>query len=335
DTSTEETNETASGTNTQSSETNSSSSSSSEVQGSGGTDSVSDQSDSAKEQGKEKQGQNPPDPELKPGDIRLQDGTIVRAGAERRHFEQARLFRTENIALKNDLNTANQRFNTLQEKYQTLESTIKQIGMENPQAVTQAVRLYNDLQTNPVQAVTNLLAELKAMGHSFDGIGGTVDTLAIQHMLNTRGQPPQDEPTPEQQFQAIQEEAARETTEFLRSFPDAKIHERMIANVIAAETESGREVDLRSVYFKLRQAAINNGFDWSQPLEPQIEARRNSIPSAPQQPSQNSRPIIQGRGGVGASNSVDHFDSFKSGSNETKDSVILAAMRDAGYNYTR
>jgi hypothetical protein len=99
--------------------------------------------------------------------------------------------------------------------------------------------------------------------------------------------------TPEQQLRAIQEEAARETQEFLTQFPDARLHEQMIARIIEAESEAGREVDLRTVYFKLRQSAINQGLDWSKPLEPQIEALKQQ--KQQQQQQQETLPLVSGR----------------------------------------
>lgn len=297
------------------------------VEGAVGKDSLSGKPDGGTQQGKEKQGQGAADPELKTGDIRLQDGTIVRAGAERRHYENARLFKQESTQLKNDLNTANQRYNTLQEKYSTLETTVKQIGMEDATQVASAVRLYKDLGSNPVQTVTKLLAELKAAGHTFDGIGGAVDTLAIQHALDARLPPANQGPTPEQLQRQAQEDGAREAQEFLTNFPDAMMHEDTIANIVQAEFAAGREPNLRDVYFKLRQSVIQHGLDWSQPLAPQIAARKAA-------PQPTPKPIVNGRGAVVEGHS-ENIDPFKSASGDTKDSIILAAMKEGGYNYAR
>lgn len=298
------------------------------LQGGAGKDSIVSTPNGGTQQGKEKQGQGTADPELKAGDIRLQDGSIVRAGAERRHYENARILKTETIDLKNQVNTATQKYNTLQEKYATLESTVKSIGFEDPQRVTAAVRLYKDLSADPVQTVTKLLAELKAKGHTFDGIGGAVDTLAIQSAIE--GLKPQQttQPTPQQIAQQAEEEAAQEATEFLTQFPDAKMHEDAISSILQAEYAAGREPQLREVYYKLRQSVVAQGFDWNSPLGPQIAARKTA------EANPNPKPLTQGRGTVVTQHS-DHIDPLKSGTAETKDSIILAAMADGGYTHTR
>lgn len=291
--------------------------------------------DGGQQQGKKPEGQNTGDPELKPGDIRLQDGTIVRAGAERRHYENARVLKTEVGVLKNDLNTANQRLQNLQGRYDTLESTVKAIGLEDAQSVSSAVRLYKDLASNPVQTMTKLLAELQAKGYSFEGIGGQVDSLAIQSLLDERLGPQnnQQQQTPEQLAQQAQEEAAQEALQFLQQFPDARIHEDAIAAILDNEFKQGRQPSLRQVYFQLRTNAVNSGFDWDKPLGPQILARQQQAQQQQQSPQQQQKPI-GGRPGVVEQHS-EHIDPLKSGNGDRTDDIILAAMAENGYNYKR
>lgn len=298
------------------------------LQGGNGADSIGSQVDSAKKPGTETKTAGAADTEVKAGDLKLPSGEIVRAGAERRHFENARLFKAENVDLKNQLNTSNQKYGTLETRYNELTQTVKSIGLEDPAQVSSAVRLYKDLARDPVGTATKLLAELKASGHSVDGIGGAVDTAAIQQMLDRR-LASTSETSGQQGQQEADKQTASEVQSFITQYPDALIHEQLIAGVIDVQTKRGEKSDLRDVYFKLRKSAIDNGFDWSQPLGPQIQARKSAVG----QQQQQQKPMQGGRAVVTAH--TEHIDPMKTGGNETKDDIILAAMADAGYKYKR
>lgn len=302
-----------------------------------GEASVGGKQDGGNQQGKKQEGQGAADPELKAGDIRLQDGTIVRAGAERRHFENSRILKTEVGDLKNQLNTSNQKYTNLETKYNELKTTVSQLGFEEPARVSAAVRLYKDLAANPVETMTKLLAELKGKGHTFDGIGGTVDTLAIQNMLvDSLPQQQQQQQTPEQVQQRIQEEAAQEALEFLGQFPDARMHEGVIANILEAATQQGQSPSLRDVYFRLRQSVAANGLDWDKPLQPQIDARKQAQSQQQQQQQPGTQKPFNGvRGGMTVETQSENIDPFKTSTGNTRESAILDAMRENGYNYQR
>jgi hypothetical protein len=214
--------ETTSGTDTQGgTSTQSAPSTPDKIEGEAGKDSLGGKVDSAKKPGTKEDGKgtNPTD-DLKPGDIKLTDGTVVRAGAERRHFENARMYRAESIDLKNQLNTSNQKFQTLEGRYNELKSTVAQIGVEDPAQLSSAVRLYKDLARDPKGTVTKLLAELKGMGHTFDGIGGQIDTAAIQQMLDRKLQTSENTGQQQQSPQEADAEIAREVQSFVQQFPE-------------------------------------------------------------------------------------------------------------------
>lgn len=322
--------ETTSGTGN---ETTPSSSASDQIQGTTGKDSISggvnsDTEQKPKEEPKvaadPKSGQQQPAKDQLPaGALKLQDGTIIQPGAERRWFDNMNLARDRERIAKQDLNTATQQRNTLQTKYNELESTVKKIGLEDPQQVSSAVGLYQDLQRDPVGTVTKLLAELKAKGHTVDGIGSQVDTRAISAILDQRLKPSEQQQQQQSQ-QEIDKEVQEEVTSFLRDFPDAVTHEAYIAKVVDGEAAKGNQVTLRDAYFALKERAINDGLDWTQPLGPQLIARRNAGQQQQQVPRTPGRQAV-----LQSSEEIDPAKVIQP-DNDTSDAIVKAAMREAG-----
>lgn len=263
---------------------------------------------------------------LEAGSIKLQDGTIVKAGSERRWFDTAQTARQQLTHTKNELNTANQKFSTLQTKYTELENTVKQIGFEDPVAVTYAVKLYKDLSRDPQGTMTKLLAEMKAKGHTFEGIGGTIDTAAISHLLDTKlpNTSSEQKVTQEQ----IQQKASEDVAQFVSQFPDAVTHEMHIAALIDRSIEAGRPISMVDAYFALKNKVAEDGLDWSKPLGPQVEARKT-----PQQQTPDPKPRVNGR--APAETPLDPGNVVQPERELDSDSIVAAAMKEAGYNLNR
>lgn len=295
--------------------------------------------DSGKPDGDKKQGEEKKEGQgaSSAGDLTLQDGTVIKAGAERRWYDAARVARQETVATKNQLNTINQKYQTLEARHNTLVETTKQIGLEDATQVQASVRLYKDLNRDPVGTVTKLLAELRGLGHNVDGIGGAVDNAVLQS-LNQRISQLSEGGNQEQQQQQVQQqqeqEIQAEVNQFVATFPDAITHEEMISQVVEADAAKGISTSLQDAYFRLKQSAIAQGYDWSQPLGPQVDARRNANQS--QQQQQNPAPRPNGRPGVVAE-TVENINPVKNSNNDSldTDSIIVAAMRENGLNYQR
>lgn len=280
-----------------------------------------------KTDGKSQQGQKPQGQEtLNPGDLRLQDGTIVKAGAERRWYQDAQFTKQENIVLKNQLNTANQQLQNAQNRVNQFTEAAKAVGVEDPTQMQAAIRLYRDLQTKPVEAITTLLAELKAAGYKIDGIGGAVDTAAIATIIDRRlpaSENGQQGPTEEE----IAAETAREVNDLFSNFPDARLHEAELAIVV----QQNPSIPLIDCYRSLRDRAIAAGFDWSQPLGPQIAARNQQQgQQQQQQQTQNNNPApIGGRAAVGEF-SQEHDPNKIASQSDSFEDAIRASMREQG-----
>lgn len=274
--------------------------------------------DSGKQQGKKEEGQNPPGPK----DLTLSDGTVVKAGTERRWYDNWQLALQKHGEAARQLNTTTQQLSQLQERVKGYETSLQAISALPPEQVTAATRLYSDLSRDVVGTLTKLLAEAKAAGHNIDGIGGAVDTAAIQRMLQNQNTPRSENQglTQEQ----INQQADAEVGEFFARFPDAVQHEQIIANIVSRHPD----VPLADIYFKLKQDVINKGLDWTQPLAPQIQARTQQ-----QQPQQQQQaPMLNGRAAPAL---VEEKMTYTPAAGETFDDIIKASMADAGYPVSR
>ena len=316
-----ENNDTQTGTSTESGDTDKAKTS--EEQGAAGQDSLSSKPDSGKKPGDKTEEKKVTG---NPNDLTLPDGSVVKAGAERRHYETAQLAKQNERAVRNDLTREQTAHNELKTKYNSVVETVKQIGLEDPAAVSSAVRLYKDLSSDPIGTMTKLLAELKAKGHTFDGIGSAVDTAAITSLIDAR-LPAKVESTEELQHKT-NSEIDHEVNQFLEDFPDAITQEVHIAALIDRAAAQGQVLPLRDAYTMLRNQVIKDGLDWSKPLGPQIEARK-ATQQAQTQTQQQER--VSGRGGVNAGVSqTDPALSFIP-ERDDSDSIVRAAMKEQGY----
>lgn len=319
-------NDTASGTDNQdSNETVQGTAGNDQIKEAAGTDRISGKADSGTQQRPQEKGQgaDPAKPELKAGDLQLRDGTVVKGGAERRWFDQMNVARQELSVTKQQLNTINQKLQSAETRLQAVSEATQAIGMEDPQQVNRAIRLYKDLQANPQAVVTKLLAELKQAGHNVEGIGSAVDNSVLQQ-LNQRIEQLSEKP---QQFdqEQFENEITQEVTQFLGKFPDAVTHEAMIASLMNESAARGQPLSMEQAYFQLKNAAAHHGLDWSQPLLPQVEAKRS-------QQTQQRAPITNGRPAAAVQPTQEINPVNTPNASEDKDDIIRQAMRDAGYN---
>lgn len=312
-------NEAQDGSDTKGGDTNAGTDKTDKVEGDAGKDSLSGKPDGGKKQGKEEKGKDVVDP----NDLKLADGTVVKAGAERRHYETAKIAQQKLGIAHTELNDIRAKNTQLETKYTELSNTVKQLGFEDPTQVASAVTLYKDLTRDPKGTMIKLLAEMKALGHTFEGVGGTIDTAALQQLLDARlpnqSSQEQQKPTQEQ----VNEQATKDVQEFVGRFPDAITHEAHIAALIDRSVEIGKPLSLTDAYFMLKERVVADGLDWSKDLGPQIEARKTT----PKQP--DVKPRTQGRA-VDAS-AVDPDKVIQPERDMDSDSIVRAAMQEAGF----
>lgn len=268
-----------------------------------------------------------------PRDLTLNDGTVIKGGVERRWYETAQLQRQKAEVAQQTIEAQTRQIESVQAELNTMKGTMQTMSVLPVEQQASAARLYSDLGRDPVGTVTKLLAELKAKGHTVEGIGGAVDTMAVQAMLDRRDQQrvetTQQRATPEE----INNAAAAEVGQFFAKYPDAVVHDDTISQIISKHPG----VSLDTAYFQLRQQVIEQGYDWSQPLGPQVKARQGAQsgqdttmatqPNKGQQ--QQQAPMNGGRGAV--LDTVVLKDSEVHPAGETYDDIIRAAMTETGY----
>lgn len=272
--------------------------------------------------GKSQQGQEQKEQGARnPNDLTLQDGTVVKAGGERRWYETARIARQEAGQAKQDAETWKQRHDAVNTKLEAFTEAAKQVGLEDPTKMQAAIRLYKDLGSDPVGTVKQLLVDVKAAGYSLDGIGSGVDTQAI---LNALDQLKQSKPaaTVDARQEQIAQEVKTEVDSFFAANPDARIHEGFIAAVM----EKHPEASLNDAYLAVKTQALEKGFDWSKDLGPQVQAYQAGQQG--QQPQQEqAKPIVNGKS---LTNATDHDPTKHAVQAESFEEAIKAGMRDAG-----
>lgn len=260
---------------------------------------------------------------------------VVKGGAERRFYEKLQVERGRAQLLEGQLQTSQQKQQQLQQQLDTMQQTVQSANGLSPTDLGNAVRLFNDFRKDPMTAVRNLLAEMTAKGYKIDGIAPGVDIEAIKSAVRAElgasiGSQNQQQVNEEQ----IRQEAQAEANQFFSRYPDARQHEPLIAKVM----HDHPGVDVYTVYFKLRDSFIEQGFDWNRPLDAQLQERAASSQqqdanTQQQQQQQNNGPGLPTNRGTAQvpANSVNDVAKVAHES-ASKDDIIKEAMREAGMN---
>ena len=225
--------------------------------------------------------------------------------------------RQEVASLRNQVGQITQNRDQWRQKHQQLEQTVQGLHGVDPNSVALGVRIVSDMQRDPVGTVKKLVAECLAAGHNVEGIqaGLNAEVLAlVNSKLNAR---PQDTgPTEEQ----INSAAMQEVNSFYSQYPDARVHDDLLARVLADHPE----MTLQDAYFGTKQQFALRGYDWSKPIDQQA---KQSDQQADPQPF--AKPLPNGRNIPNAdpANKVVMVPETM----ETGDLVKLA-MREAGLN---
>lgn len=293
-----------------------------------GTDSTTQQS--ANKEGK-KEGDGSP---VRPRDLTLPDGTVVKGGAERRFYEQLQTSRARVQEMERTNQNLQQQLNQARQQVAQTEQSVQAVNGLQPQELAIAARMFRDIQSNPVGAVQKLLAELTAKGYKIDGIATGVDAAAIERIIDQRlGASLQTRQGPTDA--EIEAEAHAEANQFFAKYPDARQHEHLIAKVM----HDNPSVDLNTAYFSLRDSFAERGFDWSQPLEPQLQARASEQQNNQQQNNGTQQSVQQnGTQQPGLPSSRPATPASTTSANQTTvahestsmDDIIRESMREAG-----
>lgn len=249
---------------------------------------------------------------------------VANGGIERRVYETAQRTQRENQQLQQQLREATTRVEALS----SANTLGQQLGLSSEHQ-TAALRVMSDFIRDPVKTVEYMIAEVKAKGYSIpslEGQGGQSDMAAFQRMLDERLAPLTQQRQQEVQLQQAEANARRELDNFLNQEPDARNNLDVISQMLTQD----RQLSLPNAYIRLLRWSAQNGFDPSQPLGPQIEARQTQQPPLPVSQTRTPRPMPNGRtmsNGVVPTEQRRSFDE-----NTDWRDIIDASMREAGIN---
>lgn len=256
--------------------------------------------------------------------VDMKGNLVAHAGAERRWFNEARRLERDVAPLRTKVSELEGRV----QAYDTAFKTFQDLGL-TPDQVSIGAKLVKAYNENPQATIQYLLTDAKARGINVDIGAPGVDAAAIQRMVQQAVSPLlQDRERIEAERKA-REEADKEYTSFVDEFPDALLHE----DVLAAMVKQSPNSPIRELYYRLKAEVLQQGFNWNQNLRQQWEARRaqgtNTMQQQPQSVPQRSAPLPNGRpaGGVRQMGNTP----IAPASTTSRD-IVREAMREAGIN---
>lgn len=291
------------------------------------------------------QGQKPPAQTTQPGqqqaapagDITLRDGTVVKAGMERRWYDTARHHRDRSQQLEQDVARINRDLDTTRAQlraYQDNNRSFDELGL-NPAEVSVSAQFYALYKKDPNRAIASLIADAQKKGINVQ-IGNQSAALtpeAVQRMVKEAVAPLSQRAEQDAQYEQRREAAARTRTEFLGKHPDASIHENAIATLIRANPGTTPE----TAYWMLRESYAKRGLDWNVPIEHYIKAAKKQANGGTQLPNGNAqtqqRALPTGRGGPALTQTHSPRDKdFARPADEDWGSIIKGVMKDKGFD---
>lgn len=285
----------------------------------------------------------------KDGDIVDGQGNVVASrGRERRLHVQ--LERTRDLVKVLEERNAALARNAGDSQY--LGGLPAKLGLHNDE-VSDALGIVAKFKTDPIGAARDVIERAIAAGASLhqivdDQFIPNVTVAATQRLLDERLGPLSRNLKEQESVGRINQEAAEKGNRFLSEYPDAVHHQDVVADQMKHIMESYEARGLKMDPFVAAEKAFGNvlsfaekhGFDISQPLGPQIQARvqgqqggnqRRQSPGRVQPTQTARRPLPPGNGGMGSP--MQSTKSRSANADESYDSIVREAMRESGYNF--
>jgi len=255
-----------------------------------------------------------------PQDLKLNDGTIIKGGAERRLFDKGVKLQGQNTTLTNQLAEATAKLTAL-EGTNTLGTQYNLSAEE----LTWGAQLAAAYKSDPVATMKHLLTQTQSAGHNIEDVGGSaVDMNSIKKMVEDAVKPMTDRFNSEQEATDRQIEATKLWTDFQTANPDATVHTDSIAQLLREDPT----LSLSAAYYKLQSMYHQRGLDWSKPLEQlrnEAAARENATNTNPNEQIST----IPSGGNTGSNNLSDNSGAVAV--DTPLDDIIKSSMKEAGY----
>lgn len=269
----------------------------------------------------------------KDGNLVDSNGNIIaRAGVERRAFERVQA--QERVIKRQE--TQMEDLNRQLAQARALNDAPKQLGLD-VQETQMGLQAIASFKKDPVATARWMLQETMRLGYNLQQIigadatgqinGGSMDLQAIKSMIAEQMQPLIGDRQAQQQSTQARQQAQDEYDKFMARHDHAGVHEDAIAALVSQDRSLTPEV----AYWRLREYASANQLDFSKPLGPQVQARKqgdnapngNAIPQAQrhqQQPMPNGgAPTRDMQDGPTMANADDAWDA-----------IVNQSLRDAG-----
>lgn len=227
------------------------------------------------------------------GNIVDKDGKIVaRAGEAARLWQEA----SRATAQVNNLTRQNAQMTREIESTRAIIAQAKEIA-ELPQKLgvsredyNEGITLMSKWRANPVEVAREIVARTLTFGYNVSDIlgksaGDALEMKAVTQLVNQVTAPQRQQMEATARQAEIQRVAEQNYTQFTEKYPDAETHGEAIARQMT------KGVNPEVAYLNLKAFALENGFNFAEPLGPQIAARQNGH----QQQSQGQRPTEQYR----------------------------------------
>ena len=260
------------------------------------------------------------------GDLVNSDGHLVaRAGTESRHWQRANDAAREIQSMRGEL----EQLRTANEAFRTAANTFTTLGLE-PREMAAAANLMANWKQSPQNVIKYLLTEAQAAGHDVSGIlgGGQsgIDPATIRRMVQDAVAPLTNAQQEQNRVAQAHDNAAREYQDFSRQYPEALVQEEEIASLMRRFPDMSAE----AAHLRLHNYALQNGFDYTQPLRPQFEARRSGMQVLANTPSQPAnRSVLPGSRMPASNGMTDMRTAAAPASTSTRD-IVAEALREAG-----
>jgi acetolactate synthase small subunit len=198
-----------------------------------------------------------------------------------------------------------------------------QLGLAPNEAIM-GMQMIAHFKRDPVGAAKEVLAQVLAAGINIEELVGSINASAMQTMLDNTVRPLTEAQQRQQQEaetqRAVQEAVEREREAVLARFPWAAVHDEEVADIMDAFEGAGHDISYREAVLELQAYALQNNLNLSQPLRPQLAARRGA-----RQPASNARGPVR----TNAPTTMEPRRAALSADAPSRD-IVREAMREAG-----
>ncbi len=247
-------------------------------------------------------------------------------GAERRLYERTQVLRKQNDDLQRQL----QELQDSHADTSALNGAPASLGLSDEEVKT-GLSAIAAFKKDPVNTTRWMIQQALGRGASLQDIVGDaaatqrLEMNAVKNMLDERLAPLLQDRQRDIEAQEQEQLAEQDYNNFVAEHDYADLHGDVIADLIEQKNWTPEKA-----YYELRMWAMNNGYDFSQPLVPQMQQPEPT--PQPQRRAQSSRPVPSGtsEAAIAARDDV-AADGFLYDASTDWDNIVREEMKRAGW----